>query len=177
MDNKNDINKKTSPNQMRILMGRIRTGDGNYGINETTGEKKKEMSVRDMLKITRKLHEEVADTQTVDVEDKKKAINKETAFDQKNEEQKLVNYFGGDVSFEFKDLEVYDDWVLWSGIVNSVIQFLFVVTRDEITSRVEFNYLQGFSPDNPNNDEIIEKLKAYYDTSFSKYWRNNLIQQ
>src|SRR5690606_27869052 len=133
--------------------------------------------MRDMLKITRKLNEEVKAPETDTEEDKKKASNKETIYDQRREEEKLINLFDNDVTFEFKDLEVYDDWVLWSGIVNGVIQFLFIVTRDEVTSRVEFNYLQGFSPDNPQNDEIIEKLQTYYDTTFSKYWRNNLIQQ
>jgi hypothetical protein len=67
--------------------------------------------------------------------------------------------------------------VFWNFIVNGVIQFVFVVTPDEISSRMEINYLQGFSKDNPMNDEIIEKVQAYYDTGFSKYWRNNLIQQ
>lgn len=171
------MNNKTAPNQMRILIKRMRTGDAKYGITETQEKKKKEMTVRDMLKITRHLDEQVEDTQPENPEGENKAVNKETAFDQKREEQKLVDFFGGDVNFEFKKLEVYDNWVLWSGIVNSVIQFLFVVTPDEVTSRVEFNYLQGFSPDNPNNDEILEKLQTYYETTFSKYWRNNLIQQ
>lgn len=176
------MNNKSTPNQMRILLKRMRTG--NYVaeskeklFDDKKGTTKHELSMRDMLKITRKLNEDV-ETPAVDAEeDKKKAVNKETAYDQKREEDKLVNLFGDDVSFEFKDLEVYDDWVLWSGVANGVIQFLFIVTRDEITSRVEFNYLQGFSPDNPKNDEIIEKLQTYYETTFSKYWRNNLIQQ
>ncbi len=81
MNKKNDINSKSSPNQMRILMGRMRTGNGNYGINETTGEKKKEMSVRDMLKITRNLSEQMEDTQTIDAEeDEKKSGEQKNCF-------------------------------------------------------------------------------------------------
>jgi hypothetical protein len=178
MNKKNDINSKTSPNQMRILMGRMRTGNGNYGISETTGEKKKEMSVRDMLKITRHLDEQMEDTLTVDTEeDEKKAENKKTVFDQPEQEKEMVRLFDDNVSIVFDKLEVYDDWVFWSGVINGVIQFVFVVTRDEITSRVEFNYLKGFSKDNPLNDEILEKLQAYYDTTFSKYWRENVLQK
>ncbi len=169
------MNDKTTPNQMRILLRRMR-GE-KFVVNEETQKPKKDITMRDMLKITRKLNEEVKAPETDTEEDKKKASNKETIYDQRREEEKLINLFDNDVTFEFKDLEVYDDWVLWSGIVNGVIQFLFIVTRDEVTSRVEFNYLQGFSPDNPQNDEIIEKLQTYYDTTFSKYWRNNLIQQ
>lgn len=163
---------------MRILLRRMRGEE--YIVNEEVKTpKKKDMSMRDMLKITRKLNEDIDALETdIDTEeDKEKAIDKETIYDQKREEEKLINLFNDEVSFEFKDLEVFDDWVLWSGIVNGVIQFLFIVTRDEITSRVEFNYLQGFSPDNPQNDEIVEKLQTYYETTFSKYWRNNLIQQ
>ncbi len=108
---------------------------------------------------------------------KKKAENKKTVFDQKEEEGKLIRLFDDNVNISFDELEVYDNWVFWSGVINGVIQFVFVVTRDEVTSRVEFNYLQGFSKDNPLNDEILEKLQSYYDTTFSKYWRNNLIQK
>ena len=169
------MNDKTTPNQMRILLRRIR-GE-KFVVSEATQKPKQEISMRDMLKITRKLNEAVETPEVDTEEDKKKPSDKETIYDQRREEDKLINLFDDNVSFEFMDLEVYDDWVLWSGVVNGVIQFLFVVTRDEITSRIEFNYLQGSSPDNPQNDEIIEKLQTYYETTFSKYWRNNLIQQ
>ena len=66
--------------------------------------------------------------------------------------------------------------VFWGGTVDGVIQFVYKVTPDERTSGVEFNYLEDFSPDNPDNDLIVSKLETYYDT-FYKYWRDNVIQQ
>lgn len=167
------MNDKTS---MRILLQRMRTGNGKYGVTESKENKKKDLTVRDMLKITRKLNEQIENAEVDTEEDKKKAVNKETAFDPKFFEQELIDLFDDSVSIEFKDLEIFDDWVLWSGIINGVIQFLYVVTRDEITSRVEFNYLQGFSKDNPANDEIIKKLETYYETRFSKYVRKELFE-
>jgi len=56
MDNK-DINSKTSPNQMRVFMKRMRTG--NFVVSENKDNTKHELSMRDMLKITRKLNEDV----------------------------------------------------------------------------------------------------------------------
>jgi hypothetical protein len=168
------MNDKTS---MRTLLQRMRTGNPNYGINES--KKKKEMSVRDMLKITRKLNEqfENAEVDTEEDEKEEKEItNKETVFDPKFFEKEVIELFKNTVSIEFKDFQVLDYGVIWGGIVNGVIQFVYVVTRDEITSRVEFNYLQGFSKDNPANDEIIEKLETYYETRFSKYVRKEFFK-
>lgn len=184
MDNKSNINNKTSPNQMRVWLQRMRTGDSTYGIAESDEKKKKEMTVRDMLKITRKLNEQTEDVETAEVdtevdaeEEKEKPENKQTVFDPKFFEKEITALFDDSVSIEFKDLEMFDNWVLWSGVVNGIIQFLFIVTRDEITSRVEFNYLQGFSPDNPKNEEIVKKLETYYETRFSKYVRKEILEK
>ncbi len=163
------MNDKTTPNQMRILLRRMR-GE-KFVVNEETQKPKKDLTMRDMLKITRRLNEEV------EVEDKKKALNKKTAYDQEIEEEKLRNFFDDmNVNIKFQDLQVYDNLVFWGGTVDGVIQFVYKVTPDERTSGVEFNYLEDFSPDNPDNDAIVSKLETYYDT-FYKYWRDNVIQK
>ena len=166
------MNNLSSPDQMRILLKRMR-GE-KYEINESKDQKKKDLTMRDMLKITRNINEQVEDTQTAEPTpdtENKEAVNKETVYDQKEEEEKLLKLFGDTVSISFDDLEVYDDWVFWTGIINGVLQFAFVVTRDEITSTVEFNQLEGFSKDNPANDEIMDKIEKYYEATFAPYWR------
>ena len=163
------MNDKSTPNQMRILLRRMRGEE--FVVNEETQKPKKDLTMRDMLKITRKLNEEI------EVDDKKKAVNKKTAYDQEIEEEKLRNFFDDmNVNIKFQDLQVYDNLVFWGGTVDGVIQFVYKVTPDERTSGVEFNYLEDFSPDNPDNDAIVSKLETYYDT-FYKYWRDNVIQK
>lgn len=125
-------------------------------------KKNKEMSMREMLKITRKLNE---------IESKK------TAYDQKNEEEKLLNNFQDmNVHINFSDLIVTDDYVLWGGTINGVIQFAYSVTDDKSKNNVSFNYLEDFSPDNPENDQIVSRIESYYN-EFFKYWNENLIQK
>jgi len=120
----------------------------------------KSPSMRDLLKITRNLNERE---------------NKETVFDQKNEEEKLRDFFKDmNINFNFINLKVFDDLVFWGGTVDGVIQFIYKVTPNEQTSGVEFNYLKDFSPDNPENDEIINRLEEYYNTFYS-YWNKNVI--
>jgi hypothetical protein len=168
MDNKN-INNKSTPNQMRILMKRIR--EGKYETSESPKEIKKDLSIRDMLKITRKINEGIGD------DEQKIAQNKKTVYDQSREEEKFNDFFRDmNVNIKFIDLEIYDNLVFWGGTIDGVIQFIYKVTPDEKTSGVEFNYLEDFSPDNPENDEIVGRIESYYDTFF-KYWRNNMLQQ
>jgi hypothetical protein len=160
----NNINNKSTPNQMRILLKRIRNNDYNV-VKESNNNK--DLSMRDMLKITRKLNEQ---TET-------KNMNKKTSYDQNQEEEKFRNFIEDlNVNVKFIDLEIYDDLVFWGGTIDGIIQFVYKVTPDEKTSGVEFNYLDDFSPDNPENDEIIKKVESYYDT-FYKYWRNNIVQK
>jgi hypothetical protein len=172
---KNNINEKTSPNQMRILMKRMR--EGKYNVNEvdkTPDSIPKSLSMRDLLKITRnhKLNEDVNV-----VDDKKKALNKKTVYDQTEEEEKFRNFFNDmNVNINFIELEVYDNLIFWGGTVDGIIQFIYKVTPDKRTSGVEFNYLEDFSPDNPDNDAIIKKIQSYYDT-FYKFWRNNMLDK
>ena len=161
-----DINKKSTPDQMRVLLKRMR--EGKYDANESQVEPKKNLDMRDMLKITRRLNEEPQE----------KSENKKNVYDQPQEEQKFLNYFRDiPVNVKFIDLEVYDNLVFWGGTVDGIIQFIYKVTPDENTSGVEFNYLEDFSPDNPQNDEIIKRIEAYYDTVFYKYWQSNILQK
>ena len=163
----NNINNKTTPNQMRILMKRMRDGNNvcfDSKINETP---RKDLNMRDMLKITRRLNED----------DQNKALNKKTVYDQATEEEKMLNFFKEmNVNLKFIPLEVYDNLVFWGGTVDGVIRYVYTVTPDDSTSNVEFDYSEDFSPDDPKNDEIIKKLEEYYDI-FSKYWQNNMIQR
>ena len=160
---KENINDKTSPNQMRVFMKRMR--DGYVVESSKTAEHKTTLSMRDMLKITRKLNEEIEN----------KPQNKKTDFDQNMEEEKFRNFFNDlTVSIKFIELEVFDDFVFWGGTVDGIIQFVYKVTPDESTSGVEFNYLEDFSPDNPENEEVVGRIESYFDT-FYKYWRDNIM--
>ena len=182
----NNINDKTSPNQIRILMKRIR--EGKYSPNAYQETTKHELSVRDMLKITRnplKLNEDVVpsnnpqDNTPVNPDDTEKAeptTNKETVYDQAKEEEKFRNYFNDmNVDIKFSELKVYDNLIVWGGTIDGVIQFAYTVTPDEKTTKITYKYLPDFTADNPDNDKIIEKIESYFDI-FYKYWRNNVLQ-
>jgi hypothetical protein len=166
------MNNKTSQNQMRILLRRMR-GEA-YVVNENVKpESKKSLTMHDMLKITRTLNEDI---QGDEVE--QKPVNKKTAQDQSNEEQKFKDSFptGYDINVDFIELEVTDQYAFWGGTINGLIQFVYKVTPDENTSGVEFNYLEGFNEDDPKNDEIIKRVESYYD-SFYEYWIDSVIQK
>lgn len=163
--NEKTINNKSASIQMREMIKRVHTGS--FVGESKDNAVKKNMSVRDMIKITRKLNENTNP-------DKQ---NKKTVYDQAKEEEKFRTFFNDlNVNIKFIELEVYDDLIFWGGTVNGIIQFVYKVTPNKNTSGVEFNYLEGFSPDNPENDEIIDRIKSYYDT-FYKYWRNNILQK
>jgi len=160
-----NINSKTSPIQMRVLMKRMR--DGNY-ISEKQNVVVKDLTMRDMLKITRNLNEGIED-------EPGKETNLKTAYDQNNEEEKFRNYFDDmNVDIKFIPLKILDNFVFWGGTIDGVIQFVYTVTPDEKTSKIEFNYLPDFSPDNPDNDMIVKKIESYYDI-FYKYMRDNVL--
>lgn len=157
-----DINNKTTPNQMRVLMKRMH--DGKFTVSENINPKK-DLNMHDMLKIMRSINENLESD----------GENKKTVYDQNDEEEKLRNFFSDmTVSIKLVDLGVYEDLVFWGGTVNGIIRFVYTVTDDENTSGVEFDYLDEFSPDNPENDEIIDRLEIYFNT-FYKYWRDNIV--
>ena len=174
MDNQ-DINEKTSPNQMRVLMKRMRDADGEMGyVVESSKTGKSNMSIREMLKITRNINENLNPENS---EEGKEPENKKTPYDQSTEEEKFRNFFNDmNVNTKLIDLGIYDNLVFWGGTVDGVIQFVYKVTPDETTSGIEFNYLEDFSPDNPENDEIVGRIESYFDT-FYKFWRDNLLDK
>jgi len=169
----NNINSKSTPNQMRVFMKRIR--EGKFEVMETSTPKK-DLSMRDMLKITRKLNEE----NTVD--DTKKVVepvSKKTIYDEEEEKNKFISYFKDadlTISAKFVPLEVYDNWVFWGGEVDGVMAFVYSVTPDESTSVYEIEPLEDFSPDAPKNELIAKLIETYYDI-FKEYWRDNMIQK
>jgi hypothetical protein len=164
----NNINKKNTPDQMRVFLKRMR--ENNYTPTQIQETPKKDLNMRDMLKITRNLNENVGD-------EHKKSQNMKTVYDQSIEEQKMLNFFDDmNVNIRFIELEIYPNLVFWGGTVDGIIKFVYTVTPNENTSNVEFDYSEDFSPDNPDNDLIIKKLEEYYDI-FYKYWRNNMVQK
>jgi hypothetical protein len=154
------MNNKKSPD-MRVLLRRMRGEE--YVKNESENKINKDLNMRDMLKITRKLNEATPQ-------------NKKTAYDQKTEEEKFRTFFDDiNVDIKFIELEVFNNLIFWGGTIDGVIQFIYKVTPDDSTSGVEFNYLEDFSSDNPENQNIIDKVKSYYDI-FYKYWRDNMLK-
>jgi hypothetical protein len=102
--------------------------------------------------------------------------SRKTVYDQPLEEEKFLNNFKDiNINVKFIELEIYEDLVFWGGTIDGIIQFAYKVTRDEATSGVEFNYLPDFSPDNPENEDIVTRVEGYYD-AFYKYWQSNLLQ-
>ena len=153
-------------NDARSLLKKMR--DGKYVKEDVTinDEKPKELTMRDLLAKTRKLNEQ---------EEAAITKNRKTVYDQQREEQNFRNFFQDlNVDIDFIELEVHDDLIFWGGTVDGMVQFVYKVAPDEATSGIEFNYLEGFSLDNPDNDEIVKKIETYYDT-FYKYWRNNVL--
>lgn len=161
-----NINDKSSPNQMRILMKRMREDSPSLGSTY-----KPPKTTQDFIKGMRKVNFNNL------VENEEKANNIETSYDQEMEKEKLLNYFKDlNVNFKFIDLEVYDNLVYWGGLVDGIIKFAYTVTADENTNGVTFDYTDEFSPDNPENEEIVNRLELYFNT-FSKYWQENVIQK
>lgn len=169
MDSKN-INNKTSPNQMRVFMKRMRTSNFVAENKEIT---KRELSMRDMLKITRTLNE---------AEDVKESeVNLATEKDLDKLTTGFMNSFKTakmNISAKFlglntdPKLKLTKDMAFWGGTISGAIQFTYTVTPNKTDSGTEFNYLPEFSVDDPDNQQIIKNIETYYDT-FYKYWQDN----
>lgn len=163
------MNDKSSPNQMRILLRRMR-GE-KYVVNEKLEKSKRDLSVRDMLKITRNINERFERVS------EEIAVNKKSDSDQADEEDKFKNALKNyEVTVEFEELQVYDKLVFFAGTVDNMIQFVYKVTPNEGTSGVEIDYVDDFVSDNPDSEEIVKIIKEYYKT-FYKYWRDSVIQK
>ena len=170
----NDINNKNTANQMRIFLKRMRTND--YVSESKEQEKpKKDLSMRDMLKITRQVNENVNDERNGVGE------NRKTPDDQQREEENFTSLFDNmpdndSVSIVFFELFVFDKLIYWGGIVDGTIEFTYVVTPNENKSGVSFDYHNDYIEDNTKNDEIIKRIEIYYN-KFSEYWRNEILNR
>jgi len=103
--------------------------------------------------------------------------SKKTAFDQKTEEDKFrnaVRKFNIDVKFE--PIEILDNSIIWNGTVDNQLQWSFLVTPDETVNGAKFNYSRNFDDSKPENEEMVETIKSYYD-DFYKYWRDNELEK
>jgi len=147
-------------NDVKISIDKMRKGG--YRTDETEKKKLYTPSMRDLLKITRKLYENVEDSEV--------KINKATPADQKREEELFNNAFSEyKMITEFQPLKVYDDYILWGGTINNSIQFMYKITPNEDLNNVVINYLKDFQPDDPDNKEIVDKLEKYYDEFFKRW--------
>jgi hypothetical protein len=143
----------SSPNEMRKYMAVMR-GEKPH---ETT---KKDLSMRDLLAITRNLNENTS-------------INQATDIDQKEEEKKMNDFFSDlNVTINYEPLEVYHDKVFFAGVIDGQLAFAFRVTPEEKTSGPDYEATDSFEMNDPDNEKVVKKLEAYYD-DFYKYWRDN----
>ena len=124
------MNNKTKMNETKFLLCKMR---GEPYVSESKGTTKHELSVRDMLKITRKLNEDIQPETDQSETDQEKPVNKKNVQDQANEEKKFKDSFptGYDINVDFIELEVTDKYVFWGGTINGLIQFVYKVTPDE----------------------------------------------
>lgn len=103
-------------------------------------------------------------------------IEKTLEIDQEEEERKFKEYFKDlEVIIDFIELEVFENGVFWGGTIDGIIQFVYKVTPNEKTSGYEIYYLEDFDKNNPDNEEIVNRIELYYNVFF-KYWRDNLLQ-
>lgn len=167
------------PHDARTLLKRMRTGEFVQENTEPITEPK-EMTTRDMLKITRTfVNEDVETTTSLSSSDAQTADdgvsrNVKTHIDQSEEEQKLHNFFDDmNVHIDADPIIVKDDKVFWSVVIDGVIQFIYKITGEDETSGVVFNYLRDGYENSEASKEIVERIKSYYDT-FYKYWEEGL---
>jgi hypothetical protein len=151
------VDVRDSINKMRNLKN---------GILETEKKKDikpKDLSMRDMLKITRKINENIT------------VSTKVTPAEQREEEEKFRNFFrDNQVHVDFEPLELYDDSVFWSGVIDNQLQFIYKVSPVEEANGFSVNYLEGFDQQDEENQEVVKKIEKYYD-EFYKYWRDNYL--
>jgi hypothetical protein len=149
--------------------------------------KKKEMSMRDMLAITRhKNINEASNVEMLDVnkdgDDDVKLVDtavedRKTAFDQDEQETQFRNAIKDfNVNVQFEPIEVMDNSILWNGTIDNQLQWSFLVTPDENVNGAKFNYSRNFDDTTPENSELVKRIDKYY-TDFYKYWRENELEK
>ena len=144
--------------------------DNEYSQDSVVDKPVKDLTVRDTLKLTRDIN---SGKKKVDDTNIQKQI---TPAEERREQEKLENFFeNNNVVIDFKELQIYSHGVFWGGTIDGQVQWVFKVTPYEESSGLDINILEGFQKDDPENEEIIQKLENYYNTFF-KYWRDNEIE-
>lgn len=152
----------SAPIEIRKYLAVMRGNKPVKSPKEPVQEVKKDMSMRDMLGKMRVINE---------------ASELGTNIDKEGEEGRMSDYFEEDnVTIEFEDFQVHTKGVLLAGTIDGQIQFAYKVTPDEKTSGIDVNYLDGFDPQDPENEVVIKKVESYYNL-FYKYWRDQLFKQ
>lgn len=160
---------------MRKMMKNMRNAQN--GIFETSktiesNTPKKQLTARDLLGKMRTLNEETEEEQNV------LGTNKKTDFDQHDEEAKMVQAFKDlEVVLKFDELEVFDKAVFWGGTIDDQVQWVYMVTPDETSSKFKINYTKDYDINAKQNEKVLKRIEEYYNNNFFKYWRNNLIQK
>ena len=162
-----------------------RMNNFNKGIVEdftSTPEKKttKPQTVRDSLKIVRKLNEfreapqsDFVEPEVINASPSK--VEKTTEFDMRHEEEKMKAFFSyHNVNIAFKFFDVFEDSVFAGGTIDNQIQFIYKVAPSEEESGAKIEYLDSFNPQDEDNEDIVKKVESYYDT-FYKYWEQNRL--
>lgn len=163
MDDIRELKKR-----MRKALNEDMNDVNNNNVDNSVDKDFKDLSVRDMLKLTRDINSGKKKLDTT-------SVKQITPSEEKNEREKFENFFrDNNVIVEFEPLEVFEHGVFWGGTIDGQVQWVYKITPEETSSGVDVNVLKGFEKNDPENEEIIKKLETYYDT-FYKYWRDNEI--
>lgn len=167
------MKEKTAPNEMRDLLGKMRGTLVETNKTTKNGNIYTEMSVRDMLKITRKLNES---------ENEKEFSNKATERDVSFVEESIKNVFnntGLNVTFKFPENndphELYVDgvFVYWGATINNVLMFTYTINKnDDADTGAKFKYVEESRvlEDSEEYKEIVDKVMQFFDSTFFPYF-------
>lgn len=168
------MKEKTSPNEMRDLLGKMRGTLVETDKVTMNGRIYPEMTIRDMLKITRKLNES---------EDDVDFSNKATPRDVSFIEESIKNMFdntGLNVTFKFPERndphELYVDEVFayWGATVNNVLMFTYTINvEDDADTGAKFKYVEESRvlEDSEEYQDIVEKIMQFFESTFFPYFR------
>jgi hypothetical protein len=133
----------------------------------------KEMTMRDMLRITRKKKIQEEDDAIVTSEPIEKELS---SLEQEQQQRNMQDYFDDDnVTIKFEPILLYDTGVFWGGTIDGQLKFAYMVTPDESTSGVKIERSPDFDPSNEDNQNVEKKIIDYYDT-FYDYWSKNQLE-
>lgn len=164
----------STPIEMRKYLAYMRNGTP-ITESKKVEEVKKDMTMRDMLGKMRKIKGIKEPVKGVKSLNEDVQPNMSTTIDKKDEEQKMSHYFDqNNVTIEYNELNVYSNGVMFSGTIDNQIQFVYKVTPQEESSGVEINYLDDFDAQDPENEDVVNKIEDYYNI-FYKYWRDQLF--